>query len=83
MDVEGYRAALRGSPMKRVKLPAMKRNAAVVLGKDGALEVAPVLRQTLHDPQPLMREHGARVLRAGSVALATRSRGASWRGRSR
>jgi hypothetical protein len=25
MDVEGYRAAFRGSPMKRAKLPAMRR----------------------------------------------------------
>jgi hypothetical protein len=27
MDVEDYRAALKGSPMKRAKLQAMKRNA--------------------------------------------------------
>jgi epoxyqueuosine reductase QueG len=32
MDVDAYRAAFRGSPMKRAKLPAIQRNAAIVLG---------------------------------------------------
>jgi hypothetical protein len=32
MDLNAYRAAFRGSPMKRATLSAMPRNAAVVLG---------------------------------------------------
>jgi epoxyqueuosine reductase len=62
MDVEGYRAAFRGSPMKRAKLPAMKRNAAVVLGNVGAVEDVPVLEQALDDPEPLVCEHAAWAL---------------------
>jgi hypothetical protein len=35
MDVDADRATFRGSPMQRAKLPASKRNAAVVLGNVG------------------------------------------------
>jgi epoxyqueuosine reductase len=62
MDVEGYRAASKGSPMKRAKLPAMKRNAAVVLGNVGTSDDVGVLRQALDDPEPLVREHAAWAL---------------------
>ena len=52
MDVECYREAFRGSPMRRAKLPAMKRNAPVVLGNVGtaddvAAAVARVLRSVI------------------------------------
>ena len=59
MDVDAYRAAFRGSPMKRAKLPAMKRNAAVVLGNVGTREDIDVLTRALDDPAPLERKHGA------------------------
>ena len=61
MDVDAYRAAFRGSAMKRAKLPAMKRNAAVVLGNVGVADVD-VLTRALDDPEPLVREHAARAL---------------------
>jgi len=32
MDDESFRAAFKGSPMKRAKLAGLKRNALVVLG---------------------------------------------------
>ena len=35
MDDEQFRAAFKGSPMKRAKLRGLKRNAAVVLGNSG------------------------------------------------
>ena len=62
MDVEAYRAAFRGSPMKRATLPALKRNAAVVLGNVGTVEDVPVLEQALEDEEPLVREHAAWAL---------------------
>jgi epoxyqueuosine reductase len=62
MDVEGYRAAFRGSPMKRAKLPAMKRNAAVVLGNVGTPEDVDVLTRALDDEEPTVREHAAWAL---------------------
>jgi epoxyqueuosine reductase len=59
MDVEDYRAAFQGSAMKRAKLPAMKRNAAVVLGNVGTAKDIEVLTRALDDPEPLVREHAA------------------------
>ena len=63
MDTEGYRAAFRGSAMKRAKLPAMKRNAAVVLGNVGTPEDVDVLTHALDHAEPLVREHAAWALR--------------------
>jgi epoxyqueuosine reductase len=57
MDVDAYRAAFRGSAMKRAKLPMLRRNAAVVLGNVGTVEDVPVLERALDDPEPLVREH--------------------------
>jgi epoxyqueuosine reductase len=72
MDVEGYRAAFRGSPMKRAKLPAMKRNAAVVLGNVGTTDDVEVLTRALDDAEPLVREHAAWALaRLDARALAS------------
>ncbi|CAA9348336.1 MAG: Epoxyqueuosine reductase [uncultured Gemmatimonadaceae bacterium] len=62
MDVDAYRAAFKGSPMKRAKLPAMKRNAAVVLGNVGTVEDVDVLTRALDDEEPLVREHAAWAL---------------------
>jgi epoxyqueuosine reductase len=63
MGVDAYRAAFRGSTMKRAKLPMPKRNAAVVLGNVGTVEDVPVLERALDDPEPLVREHAAWALR--------------------
>ena len=62
MDVDAYRAAFKGSPMKRAKLPAMKRNAAVVLGNVGTADDVDVLTRAVDDPEPLVREHAAWAL---------------------
>jgi epoxyqueuosine reductase len=50
------------SRMKRAKLRGLKRNAAVVLGNVGTVEDVPVLKQSLDDPEPLVREHAAWAL---------------------
>ena len=63
MDADLYRAAFRGSPMKRAKLPGMQRNAAVVLGSVGTESDVDVLTRALDDPEPLVREHAAWGLR--------------------
>jgi epoxyqueuosine reductase len=63
MDVDAYRAAFMGSAMKRAKLPAMKRNAAVVLGNVGTADDVDVLTRALADEAPLVREHAAWALR--------------------
>lgn len=42
--------------MKRAKMRGLKRNAAVVPGNAGTIEEVAVLRQSLVDPEPLVRE---------------------------
>jgi epoxyqueuosine reductase len=66
VDVEAYRAAHRGSPMRRAKLPAMQCDSAVVLGNVGTAEDVPVLQQALSDPGLLMREQCASTPRGRS-----------------
>ena len=63
MDDESYRAALRGSPMKRAKRRGLARNAAVVLGNIGDETDVPSLTHALDDPEPLVREHAAWALK--------------------
>jgi len=62
MDDERFRAAFKGSPMKRAKLRGLKRNAAVVLGNVGTEDDAGVLARALDDPEPLVREHATWAL---------------------
>lgn len=59
MDEAAYRAAFRGSAMKRAKLAGLKRNAAVVLGNVGTAEDVPVLETARRDPDPVLGEHAA------------------------
>jgi epoxyqueuosine reductase len=62
MSDEDFRIAFKGSPMKRAKLRGLKRNAAVTLGNIGTPEDVDILRRTLDDPEPLVREHAASAL---------------------
>jgi epoxyqueuosine reductase len=75
MDVDAYRAAFKGSPMKRAKLPAMKRNAAVVLGNVGTADDVDVLTRAVDGPEPLVREHAAwALIQIGSSAMVAPAR---------
>ena len=72
MTPDEFRAAFKGSPMKRAKLRGLKRNASVVLGNVGSLEDVPALAAALSDDEPLVRSHAAWALgRLGSPAAAT------------
>ena len=62
MDQPAFRAAFKGSPVKRAKLRGLKRNAAVVLGNVGAAADADVLTRALDDTEPRVREHAAWAL---------------------
>ncbi len=57
MDLETFRGAFKGSPMKRAKLRALKRNAAVVLGNVGSAADADVLGNAASDGDPLVSDH--------------------------
>jgi epoxyqueuosine reductase len=68
MDVEGYRAAFRGSPTERAELPAMKRDAAAVLCDVGTEDNIAAPATALPDGGPLLRGHAALPLgRIGSA----------------
>ena len=62
MSKEEFAAAFEHSPMKRARLPGLKRNAAVVLGNVGTHDDIPLLAGALADPEPLVREHAAWAL---------------------
>lgn len=80
MNDGAFRAAFKGSPIKRAKLRGLKRNAAVVLGNVGTIDDAPALAAVLEDPEPLVREHaawalaniGARTLRRSTEVNGSR-----------
>ena len=62
MDDTAFRAAFKGSPMKRAKLRGLRRNAAVVLGNVGSEDDVPALVDALSADDPLVREHAAWAL---------------------
>ena len=62
MSQPEFSVSFKGSPMKRAKLPAMKRNAAVVLGNVGTADDVDVLTRALDGDEPLVREHAAWAL---------------------
>ncbi len=67
MDDDAFRAAFRGSPMKRAKRRGLARNAAVVLGNIGDARDAPALTRASGDSDYLVAEHAAWALsRLGS-----------------
>jgi epoxyqueuosine reductase len=75
MDDQAYRAAFKGSPLKRPKLRGLKRNAAVVLGNVGTADDAARLERATGDPEPLVREHAEWALRRLAARPATPSPG--------
>jgi epoxyqueuosine reductase len=59
---EDYVERFRGSPMKRPKLPGLKRNAALVMGNRCSAAYAEPLRQALDDPDETVRAAAAWAL---------------------
>jgi epoxyqueuosine reductase len=74
MDEDGFRAAFKGSPMKRAKLRGLKRNAAVVLGNVGTMEDTSVLMHAATDPDVLVRDHASWALERLAAASASSAR---------
>lgn len=74
MSDEEFRAAFRGSPMKRAKLRGLKRNAAIVLANSGNPADVPILESALEDAEPLVRESAAWALSCHRDAAESTSR---------
>ncbi len=60
LDDEAFRAAFKGSPVKRTKRRGLLRNAALALGNTGDGDTLPALQESMEgDPEPLVREAAA------------------------
>jgi epoxyqueuosine reductase len=68
LDREGYVERFQVSPMKRAKLPGLRRNAAVAMGNRGDRRYLPALAAALGDDEPVVRRHAAWAL--GKIGVA-------------
>lgn len=57
LDDESFRAAFKGSPIKRIKRKGFLRNVCVALGNSGTPDDIPALERASIDPEPLLAEH--------------------------
>jgi HEAT repeat protein len=74
MSDDEFRAAFKGSVMKRAKLRGLKRNAAVVFGNVGTTNAIDVLTRAPDDPDPLVRERTAwSMAHLGAAHLRTQA----------
>lgn len=62
LDVDGYRKAFRGSPLKRSKRGGLLRNAAVAAGNKALPEAVSALKGLLGESDPIVRSHAAWAL---------------------
>ncbi len=57
LDEEGWRAAARGTALKRARYRGLLRNALVVAGNSGERGLAPLLRRHAGGPDAMLAEH--------------------------
>ncbi len=60
---EDYRQHTQGTPLARLKLSRLKRNACVVLGNIGGAEDGPVLERLAGETDPMIAEHARWAVR--------------------
>ncbi|MGC1372114.1 MAG: tRNA epoxyqueuosine(34) reductase QueG [Candidatus Sulfotelmatobacter sp.] len=65
MNDEEFRAAFRGSPVRRAKRAGLRRNAVIAMGNSGDKKFLPVLKKLVADDEEdeVVRETGAWALR--------------------
>jgi epoxyqueuosine reductase len=56
MSSEDFRETFRGSPIRRAKLPGLRRNAVIAMGNSGEKKFAPLLRRLATDDDPIVAE---------------------------
>lgn len=57
MQQEEFREVFRGSPVKRAKLPGLRRNAVVAMGNSGDQKFVPGLAKLAEDDDSIVAEH--------------------------
>ena len=65
-----YRAHTQGTPLARLKLPRLKRNAAIVLGNIGGVEDLSALALAASDPDAVVAEHAEWAIKQVRSRLA-------------
>ncbi len=63
MDIETYRKAFRGSPVKRTKYSGLRRNVAIAMGNSGNQEFTVDLERLAEDPDSTVADHAQWALR--------------------
>jgi len=64
LSEEEFRAAFRGSPIRRAKRSGLRRNAVIAMGNSGQRDFVPVLQELVHDPDPVVAKHAGWALRS-------------------
>jgi epoxyqueuosine reductase len=59
MHADEFREVFRGSPVKRAKLPGLKRNAVIAMGNSGDLRFEPLLAELAGSEDPVLAETAA------------------------
>jgi epoxyqueuosine reductase len=65
-----YRAHTQGTPLARLKLPRLKRNAAIVLGNIGGVEDVPALAAAAQESDLVVAEHAEWAIKQVRSRLA-------------
>jgi epoxyqueuosine reductase len=63
MKPDEFRAAFRGSPVRRAKLSGLRRNAVIAMGNSGDEKFVPTLKRLAEDDDPVVAEHAKWALR--------------------
>jgi len=63
LSEDDFRAAFRGSPIRRAKRSGLRRNAVVAMGNSGESNFVPLLEQLSCDPDPIVAEHAQWALK--------------------
>ncbi len=63
MQVEEFRIAFRGSPVRRAKLSGLRRNAVVAMGNSGDTKFVSTLKRLAEDADPVVAEHARWALK--------------------
>jgi epoxyqueuosine reductase len=73
LDAESFARVFRRTPIKRVKLAGLLRNACVVAGNSGDRALLPLLQSLARHDSPLVRAHAVWAVRrlAGDAAAAS------------
>jgi epoxyqueuosine reductase len=75
MQAEEFRAVFRGSPVRRAKLSALRRNAVIAMGNSGDERFVPTLQRLAADPDAVVAGHAKWALQKLAEVERVKARG--------